>query len=127
MISFYFRRRDFGHMDVQITIDDPSTFTRPWTTIQDLTKNSDQKNQVYEGGCHEGKAGSAASSAEQLKMTSADDKRIPPADSCVLRPLLEKWSAAQPEKSSSRWATAMYRSVTWMAMGRFIATIGPRD
>lgn len=26
-----FHRRDFGHMDVQITIDDPKTFTRPFT------------------------------------------------------------------------------------------------
>ena len=25
------RRRDFGHMDVQITIDDPKAYTRPWT------------------------------------------------------------------------------------------------
>jgi hypothetical protein len=26
-----FRRRDFGHMDVQLTIEDPQTFTRPFT------------------------------------------------------------------------------------------------
>jgi len=26
-----FRRTDFGHMDVQITIDDPETYTKPWT------------------------------------------------------------------------------------------------
>ena len=26
-----FRRRDFGHMDVQITIDDPKTYTKPVT------------------------------------------------------------------------------------------------
>jgi hypothetical protein len=26
-----FRRRDFGHMDLQITIDDPKTFTKPFT------------------------------------------------------------------------------------------------
>lgn len=26
-----FHRRDFGHMDVQITIDDPQTYTRPFT------------------------------------------------------------------------------------------------
>jgi hypothetical protein len=30
-----FRRRDFGHMDIQITIDDPPAYTKPWTvTIQ---------------------------------------------------------------------------------------------
>jgi len=26
-----FTRRDFGHMDVQITIDDPVAYTKPWT------------------------------------------------------------------------------------------------
>ncbi len=25
-------RRDFGHMDIQITIDDPKAYTKPWTT-----------------------------------------------------------------------------------------------
>jgi len=26
-----YRRKDFGHMDVEITIDDPKTYTKPWT------------------------------------------------------------------------------------------------
>lgn len=26
-----FRRRDFGHISVQLTIDDPKTYTKPWT------------------------------------------------------------------------------------------------
>jgi len=25
------RRRDFGHMDIQLTIDDPKAYTKPWT------------------------------------------------------------------------------------------------
>jgi hypothetical protein len=25
-----FRRKDFGHMDVEVTIDDPQAYTRPW-------------------------------------------------------------------------------------------------
>jgi hypothetical protein len=25
-----FRRRDFGHMDLQVTIDDPKTYRKPW-------------------------------------------------------------------------------------------------
>jgi hypothetical protein len=31
-----FRRKDFGHMEVQITIDDSKAFTRPWTITQQL-------------------------------------------------------------------------------------------
>jgi hypothetical protein len=26
-----FRRRDFGHMDIEITINDPKAYTKPWT------------------------------------------------------------------------------------------------
>ena len=30
-----FRRRDFGHMELEITIDDPKAYTKPWTVKQD--------------------------------------------------------------------------------------------
>ena len=29
-----FRRKDFGHMDIQITIDDPKAYTKPWTVTE---------------------------------------------------------------------------------------------
>jgi hypothetical protein len=29
-ITERYRRRDLGHMDLQVTVDDPKTFTRPW-------------------------------------------------------------------------------------------------
>jgi hypothetical protein len=32
-----FRRRDFGHMDIQITIDDSKAYTRPWTVTVPAT------------------------------------------------------------------------------------------
>ena len=39
-----FHRRDFGHLDEQITIDDPKAYTRPWTITEHLncspTRNS---------------------------------------------------------------------------------------
>jgi hypothetical protein len=31
-----FHRRDFGHMDLQITIDDPKAYTRAWTVTQQV-------------------------------------------------------------------------------------------
>src|SRR5579862_7590636 len=33
-ITEHFRRHDFGHMDIQITIDDPKAYTRPWTITE---------------------------------------------------------------------------------------------
>jgi hypothetical protein len=29
-----FRRKDFGHLDIEITIDDPGAYTQPWTVKQ---------------------------------------------------------------------------------------------
>jgi len=26
-------RRDFGHLDIELTIDDPKAYTRPWTVV----------------------------------------------------------------------------------------------
>src|SRR6266850_2523981 len=31
-----FRRKDFGHMDIQITIDDPKAYTKPWTVTEQV-------------------------------------------------------------------------------------------
>jgi hypothetical protein len=31
-----FRRKDFGHLEVQITIDDPKAYTKPWTITQNF-------------------------------------------------------------------------------------------
>jgi hypothetical protein len=31
-----FRRRDFGHMNIQITIDDPKAYTKPWKVNEEV-------------------------------------------------------------------------------------------
>jgi hypothetical protein len=31
-----FMRRDFGHMRIEVTIDDPKAYTRPWTVTEDV-------------------------------------------------------------------------------------------
>jgi len=36
-----YRRRDFGHLDVQTTFDDPKTFSRPWTITTELLFDAD--------------------------------------------------------------------------------------
>ena len=36
-VSTRFRRKDFGHMDIQVTIDDPKAYTRPWGTTVEVT------------------------------------------------------------------------------------------
>ena len=38
----------------RVTIEDPTTFTRPWTIEVPLTKSDEKANQIYESSCHEG-------------------------------------------------------------------------
>jgi len=42
-----FIRRDFGHMDIDILIDDPKTYTRPWTVTERLTLMPDTEILEY--------------------------------------------------------------------------------
>ena len=48
-----FRRIDAGTVHYELTVDDPTTFSKPWTASLDLKKDSRQV-QVPEYACHEG-------------------------------------------------------------------------
>jgi hypothetical protein len=45
------RRRDFGHMDIEMTIDDPMTYRKPWTMTLPVTLSAD--NELLEYICNE--------------------------------------------------------------------------
>jgi hypothetical protein len=42
-----FIRKDFGKMDIEITIDDPKTYTKPWTVTQPLAFQADTELLEY--------------------------------------------------------------------------------
>ena len=46
-----FHRRDFGHMDVAITIDDPKAYTQPWTFAEHVRLLTD--TELMEAICNE--------------------------------------------------------------------------
>jgi hypothetical protein len=46
-----FRRTDFGHMSIQITIDDPKVYTKPWTVTQQVHLLPD--TELMESVCNE--------------------------------------------------------------------------
>ena len=46
-----FRRKDFGHMDVEITIDDTNAYTRPWTFAEHVRLLTD--TELMEAICNE--------------------------------------------------------------------------
>ena len=46
-----FRRKDFGHMELQITIDDPKAYTKPWTVTESPVLTPD--DELLEFVCNE--------------------------------------------------------------------------
>jgi len=46
-----FRRRDFGHIDLQLTINDPKAYTKPWSVNLEL--NLEPDNELIEYACDE--------------------------------------------------------------------------
>jgi len=46
-----FQRRDFGHLDLEITIDDSKAYTRPWSVRQSLVLEPD--TEIIEYICNE--------------------------------------------------------------------------
>jgi hypothetical protein len=52
-----FTRVSPDRVEYKVTVEDPTTFTRPWTLMVPWTRQSDKANQVYESNCHEGNAG----------------------------------------------------------------------
>jgi hypothetical protein len=47
-----FTRRAADRIDWKVTVDDPETWTRPWTFAMPLTRNDSEA--VLEFACHEG-------------------------------------------------------------------------
>jgi len=50
-----YRRRDFGHMDIQVTLNDPKVYARPWTIA--LNANLVPDTELLESVCNETTAG----------------------------------------------------------------------
>ena len=75
-----FTRIDPEMIDYEITVNDPQTFTRPWTMRMTITQQPDY--QIYEYACHEGnRAMSNALSAERAYEKAAAEaaaKGLPP-------------------------------------------------
>ncbi len=49
-----YTRKGPDHIEYRVTVDDPTTFTSPWTFELPLTKADEKANQIFEAACHEG-------------------------------------------------------------------------
>jgi hypothetical protein len=53
-----FRRVDANTLEYTVTVEDPTTWTKPWTVKQELVRQDEQANRIYyEPRCHEGNYG----------------------------------------------------------------------
>jgi hypothetical protein len=75
-----FTRIDPEMIDYEIRVEDPSTFTKPWTFRMTITSQPDY--QIYEYGCHEGNMAMrnalAAERAYEKEVEEAKTKGLPP-------------------------------------------------
>ena len=70
-----YRRRDFGHIDLQMTIDDPKAFTRSWTISTELVFSAD--TELLEYVCNENEK--SRQHFVQPSSSSSTDIRVDPA------------------------------------------------
>jgi len=63
-----YRRRDFGHMDIEVTLNDPAVYARPWTVA--LQANFVPDTELLEAVCNESTAG-----REHWVGKASDEKR----------------------------------------------------
>jgi hypothetical protein len=75
-----FTRLDPEMIDYEITVDDPQTFTSPWTMRMTLTQQPDYE--IYEYACHEGNLAMrhalSAERAYEQAAAEAKEKGLPP-------------------------------------------------
>ena len=79
-------RTDADTVEYSVTIDDPTTWTKPWTVKQDLKKQANEENRIYyEPRCHEGNYGMAALlvGARTAEKAFAEGRGPDPATMCT--------------------------------------------
>ena len=81
-----FTRTGPDTMDYSLTVDDPTTWTRPWTMRQELVRQPDEANRIYyEPRCHEGNYGLAGilRGARAADQAFAEGRGPDPATQCL--------------------------------------------
>ncbi len=63
-----YRRRDFGHLDIEVTLNDPAVYTRPWTVALRAELRAD--TELLESVCNE-----SPSQREHWVVKASDDQK----------------------------------------------------
>jgi hypothetical protein len=86
-----YHRRDFGHIDLQMTIDDPKAFTRPWTIRTELVFAAD--TELLEYVCNENEK--SRQHFVQPSTSSSTDIRVDSCGACQVRRCLPRDDSAR--------------------------------
>ena len=73
-------------IDYEVTLEDPTTWTRPWTMRQELVRQPDEANRIYyEPRCHEGNYGLAGilQGTRAADQAFAEGRGPDPATRCI--------------------------------------------
>jgi len=79
-------RTDANTLAYVLTIDDATTWTKPWTVKQEFSRQSDQPNRIYyEPRCHEGNYGlpGLLAGARAMETAFAEGRGADPATLCT--------------------------------------------
>ena len=79
-------RLDADTLEYEVTIEDPTTWTGPWTVKQELTRQDEQLNHIYyEPRCHEGNYGMVGllSGSRAVEQAYAEGRGPHPAARCT--------------------------------------------
>jgi hypothetical protein len=52
-----FTRTGPNTLDIRVTIEDPTVWTKPWTVLVNMTRMEEKPNEIYQQTCHEGNYG----------------------------------------------------------------------
>ena len=111
-----YRRRDFGHIDLELTVDDPKTFTRPWTLTTELLLDAD--TDLLEYVCNENEK----SRPHFVKPDNTSEFRV---DGSVLATYAGTYEIMSPRGLARATVTLngdqLEMNVTGMGSGRLIA------
>jgi hypothetical protein len=95
-----FTRLDPKTLEYSVTIEDPTTWVRPWTVKQEYSKQSDEQNRIYtEPRCHEGNYGLSAllHGARAVDQAFAEGRGPDPATVYIANTSAEKVGADEEE------------------------------
>jgi hypothetical protein len=116
-------RLDANTIEYAVTIEDPTTWTRPWTVKQEYSRQSDEANRIYkEPRCHEGNYGMVAllAGARDQERAFAEKRGPDPATECTAGCGGFAFGFSDSGEDANPWRDKERSSCDALTKGRFV-------